>query len=110
VGFPAKTVTILVFFSSGCPHCHQMLPVWNQRFARRAGNIAMVGIIVDKEPPGFFEQVPIAFPVLRVPGPALMRDFKVERVPLTLRIAPGGVIEEVGVGILDPIRLGQIFR
>jgi thiol-disulfide isomerase/thioredoxin len=110
IAFPNKGVMIVVFFSSGCPHCHKMIPEWNKRFVQRASNVAMIGIIADKEPPGFFEQVPIAFPVLRASNPNLLRDYKVERVPLTLRIAPGGVVEEVGVGILDPIRLGQIFR
>jgi len=110
VDYPKKTVTILAFFSSGCPHCHRMIPLWNERYRRRPGNVAMIGIIVDKEPPGFFEQMPILFPVLRSPGHDLLADFKVAQVPLTLRIAPGGLVEEVGVGELDLIRLGQIFR
>ena len=29
---------------------------------------------------------------------------------MTIRIGPGGKVEEVGEGILDPIKLGQIFR
>jgi hypothetical protein len=110
IEYPKKTITILAFFSSGCPHCHRMIPLWNERYRRRPGNVAMIGIIVDKEPPGFFEQMPILFPVLRSPGHDLLTDFKVAQVPLTLRIAPGGLVEEVGVGELDLIRLGQIFR
>jgi peroxiredoxin len=110
VDFPKKTVTVLMFFSSGCPHCHHMIPIWNDRYRHRASNVAMIGIIVDKEPPGFFEQLSILFPVLRMPSREMLTDFKVARVPLMLRVAPGGVVEEVGVGILDPIRLGQILR
>jgi thiol-disulfide isomerase/thioredoxin len=110
VEFPKKTVTVLVFFSSGCPHCHHMIPLWNDRYRRKPPNLAMIGVIVDKEPPGFFEQMPILFPVLRMPSRNMLTDYKVARVPLTLRIAPGGVVEEVGVSILDPIRLGQVFR
>jgi thiol-disulfide isomerase/thioredoxin len=110
VDYPKKTVTVLMFFSSGCPHCHHMIPLWNDRFRRRPSNVAMIGILVDKEPPGFFEQMPILFPVLRMPTRNMLTDYKVARVPLTLRIAPGGVVEDVGVGILDPIRLGQILR
>jgi hypothetical protein len=110
VEFPKKTATVLMFFSSGCPHCHHMIPLWNERYQRRPPNVAMIGIIVDKEPPGFFEHISILFPVLRMPSRSMLTDFKVARVPLMLRIAPGGVVEEVGVGILDPIRLGQILR
>lgn len=110
VDYPKKTVTVLMFFSSGCPHCHRMIPLWNDRYQRRPANVAMIGILVDKEPPGFFEQMPILFPVLRMPTRNMLTDYKVAKVPLTLRIAPGGVVEDVGVGELDPIRLGQIFR
>jgi thiol-disulfide isomerase/thioredoxin len=110
IEYPKKTVTILIFFSSGCPHCHHMIPLWNDRFRRRPANVAMIGIMVDKEPPGFFEQMPILFPVMRMPSRNLQTDYKVARVPLMLRIAPGGVVEDVGVGLLDPIRLGQIVR
>jgi len=108
--FPKKTVTILLFFSSGCPHCHKMIPIWNKWFDMKPSNLAVVGIIIDKEPQGFFERMPIHFPVLRSPGSSLLETFKVARIPLTLRIEPGGKVEEVGLGELDPIRLGQIFR
>ncbi len=110
VDYPKKTVTVLLFFSSGCPVCHRMIPVWNDRFAHRPANLAIIGIIVDKEPPGFFEQMPIAFPVLRMPSRNMLSDYKVAKVPLTLRIGPGGAVEDVDVGVLDPIRLGQLFR
>jgi thiol-disulfide isomerase/thioredoxin len=110
VQFPKGQVMILVFFSSGCPHCHRMLPFWNKWFAMRPPKVAMIGMLADREPPGFFESVPIAFPVLRVPSRELLDQYKVARVPLTLRIGAGGVVEEVGIGELDGIRLGQIFR
>jgi hypothetical protein len=31
-------------------------------------------------------------------------------VPLTLRLSPGGKIEDLALGVLDPIRLGELFR
>jgi hypothetical protein len=110
IDFPKKQTTILVFFSSGCPHCHRMLPEWNRMFATLPKNLALVGVIIDKEPPTFFEHFAIQFPVLRSPGRNLLTDFKVARVPLTLRIAPGGKVEDVEVGELDPIKLGSVFR
>jgi thiol-disulfide isomerase/thioredoxin len=110
IDFPKQTATVLVFFSSGCPHCHKMIPEWNKWFEMKPSNVAVIGIIVDKEPKGFFEMMPIRFPVLRSPSREFLETFKVARIPLTLRIQTGGKIEEVGVGELDPIRLGQIFR
>ena len=111
VQFPKGQVTILVFFSSGCPHCHKMIPVWNRWFGMRPPKVAVVGILLDREPPGFFETVPIAFPVLRAPSRELLDEYKVARVPLTIRIGPGGLVEDIGVGDeLDGIRMGQLFR
>jgi thiol-disulfide isomerase/thioredoxin len=110
VDFPKGTVTVLFFLSAGCPHCHRMIPVWNKWVALRPPNVAMVGVLVDREPPGFFDQIPIGFPLLRSPGRELMEQYKVSRVPLTLRIAAGGKVEEVGAGELDEARLFEIFR
>jgi thiol-disulfide isomerase/thioredoxin len=110
VEFGQDQVTILLFFSSGCPACHKMIPEWNRAFARRASNLAVIGVIVDSPPPRFFEMVPISFPVLRSPGRDFLDRFKVARIPLTMRVASSGKIAEVGVGPLDGIRLGQLFR
>jgi hypothetical protein len=54
--------------------------------------------------------MPVAFPVVLTPGRALNDMFKVHHVPMTVRVGPGGRVEDVGQGILDPIRLGEIFR
>ncbi len=110
IDFPKKTVTVLLIFSSGCPHCHKMIPLWNRWFDQRPSNVAIIGLLTDKEPAGFFERVAIRFPVLRVPNHQFLTDYKISRVPLTLRIKPGGEVEEVAPGELDGIRLGQIFR
>ena len=110
VEYPKGTVTVLLFLSAGCPHCHRMIPEWNRWFSLRPPNIAMVGVLVDREPPGFFDKIPIAFPLLRSPGRELLDQFKVARVPLTLRIAAGGKVEDVGAGELDEARLLEIFR
>jgi hypothetical protein len=39
-----------------------------------------------------------------------MKKIKVNRAPLTLRVGPGGTIQEVSLGLVDPIRLGEHFR
>lgn len=108
--YPKGTTTVLLFFSSGCPVCHRMIPEWNRAFLKRAKGVEIVGVIVDQEPPGFFAAMPMAFPVVRLPSSDFARANKVNRVPLTLRLLPGGRIEDLGLGVVDPIRLGELLR
>jgi hypothetical protein len=110
LGYPKGTTTVLLFFSSGCPVCHRMIPEWNKAYERRQKGVEIVGVLMDREPPGFFMAMPIAFPVVRLPGNDFARANKVNRVPLTLRLMPGGKIEDLGLGVLDPIRLGELLR
>ncbi len=51
----------------------------------------------------------IVFPVLRSPGREFLRGLNVNRAPLTLRVGEGGTIEDLGLGEIDPIRLGELF-
>jgi thiol-disulfide isomerase/thioredoxin len=110
VDYPKGSTTVLIFFLSGCPHCLKMIPEWNRAFERKPKSLKVVGVLMDKEPPGFFIATPVAFPVVRAPGQAFLRSAKVNRAPLTLRVGAAGTVEEVGAGELDPIRLGEIFR
>ena len=110
IEYPKGSVTILLFFLSGCPVCHKMIPEWNGAFERRVKGLQVIGVLMDREPPGFFIATPISFPVVRSPGIGFLRELKVNRAPLTLRVTTGGVVKDVGVGMLDPIRLGEIFR
>ena len=110
IDYPQGSTTILLFFLSGCPVCHRMIPEWNRAYEMRAKGLRIVGVLMDQEPPGFFEVTPISFPVVRSPGVGFLRSHSVNRAPLTLRIGAGGVVRDVGLGLLDPIRLGMIFR
>lgn len=105
-----KGPTLLIFFLSSCPVCHQMIPEWNQAFDRKPAGLEVVGVLMDREPPGFFAVTPVSFPVVRAPSREFGRIFKVARVPITLRVGAGGKVEDVALGILDPIRLGELFR
>jgi thiol-disulfide isomerase/thioredoxin len=109
VQFPPGSKTVLLFFQSGCPHCHKMIPEWNRAYARRPKGLDVVGVILDQEPPGFWSTISVAFPVVRSPGPEFLRRLNVKRVPLAVRIAEGGRIADFALGEADPIRLGQIF-
>jgi len=104
------TTTVLLFFLSGCPHCHKMIPEWNSAFERRPKGLNVVGVLLDKEPPGFFMATPISFPVVRAPSSDFARQYKIKQVPLAARVAAGGVVAEIIQGETDPIRLGELFR
>lgn len=110
VAYAKGTATVLLFFLSSCPTCHKQIPDWNRAYQRRPKNVNVVGVILDREPPGFFEAYPVAFPVVRSPGREFLTAYKVSRTPTTLRVAAGGTVESHGEGMLDPITLGEFFR
>jgi hypothetical protein len=110
LGFEKGSTTVLLFFLSGCPACHKMIPEWNRAFERKPEGLTIVGVLMDQEPPGFFYATPISFPVVRSPGRAFLDNIKVRRAPLTLRVSAGGKVEDVALGHTDPIRLGELFR
>jgi hypothetical protein len=110
VAFNGKGATVLLFFLSSCPTCHRMIPEWNRAFQRKPAGLQVYGVILDREPPTFFQSYPMAFPVVRSPGAEFQRKLKVARTPTMVRIGPGGKVEDVVVGYTDPIRVGEIFR
>jgi len=110
IDFPKGSTTVLLFFLSGCPVCHRMIPLWNSAYERRDKNLQVMGVLMDREPPGFFLVTDISFPVVRSPGAEFLRQLKVNRAPLTLRVGAGGVVTDVGLGQLDLIRLGELLR
>jgi peroxiredoxin len=123
VDFPKGSKTVLLFFLSGCPHCHRMIPEWNKAFERQPKGVKIVGVIMDPDqaPASFWQEHPIAFPVLRSPGREFLRNLNVNRAPLTLRVGEGGKVEDVGLGeacsggstaagsCIDGIHLGALF-
>ena len=110
IDYPKDSRTVLLFFLSSCPTCHKMLPLWSEAYLKRPKGLTVVGVMLDREPPGFFTLAPVSFPVVRSPGSSLSKAFKIRHVPLTVRVGPGGKVEDAAEGIADPIRLGQLFR
>lgn len=117
--WPAGRPTVVMFFMPSCSVCHTMFPRWNQAFARKPKSLEAVGVALEQEPAGFFDAYSIQFPVFRGPGvapadPQLRRAFaeafKIRQVPTTMRVAPGGIVEEFHVGPLDLMKLGEVFR
>jgi len=110
VDFPKGSRTVLLFFLSGCPHCHKMIPEWNRAYDRRPKGLEVLGVIMDQEPPGFWSSISVAFPVVRAPGREFLRQLNVNRAPLALRVGEGGRIADLALGETDLIRLGEIFK
>ena len=108
--FSKGSRTVFLFFLSGCPSCHKMIPEWNRAYARRPEGLQVVGVIMDQEPPGFWSTMSITFPVVRAPGRQFLRSLNVNRAPLTLRVIEGGAVEDLALGVTDPIRLGELFK
>ncbi|HSD66528.1 MAG TPA: TlpA disulfide reductase family protein [Vicinamibacteria bacterium] len=111
VDFPKGSKTVMLFFLSGCPHCHKMIPEWNRAYERRPKGLDVVGVIMDPDqaPASFWATTSIVFPVLRSPGREFLRGLNVNRAPLTLRVGEGGRIEDLALGEIDLIRLGELF-
>lgn len=103
-------VTVLLFFLSSCPTCHKMIPEWNASYPRRGKNVRVIGVLMDQEPPGFFQAMPVAFPVVRSPGRAFLTSYQVFQAPTVIRIGPGGKILDATVGKVDRMRVGELFR
>jgi len=122
IDFPKGSKTMLLFFLSGCPHCHRMIPEWNRAFDRKPKGLKIVGVIMDPDqaPASFWQEHPISFPVVRSPGREFLRTLNVNRAPLTLRVGEGGKVEDLGLGeacsaaspagsCIDGIHLGALF-
>jgi thiol-disulfide isomerase/thioredoxin len=108
-----KGPTVLLFFSPSCPHCHKMIPKWNQAYKDRKPGVEVYGVMIDKEHPGFFMMMPIDFPILRFyekPGRAFMDTIKVHNVPAMIRVGAEGKVEDVALGEVDGMRLNQLFK
>lgn len=109
VQFGKGSKTVLLFFLSGCPVCHRMIPEWNRAYQEKKPGVTVYGVLMDKEPPSFFIVTPIAFPVLRSPGRAFLDQLKVFRAPMMVRVGPGGKVEDAAMGEIDRMRVSQIF-
>jgi hypothetical protein len=112
IEFPKNgPTTVLLVFLASCPHCRATLPIWSGAFDKRPEGLKVQAIMLDEAPPGFFAFHKVTFPVLRaVDRRDVSQKLKVNRVPMTVRIKPGGVVEDVVQGELDAERVSQLFR
>lgn len=103
--------TLLLFFLASCPHCKHMIPLWNAAYEKRPAGLKVIGVMLDREPPGFFQIVPVAFPVVHAADPREAgRLFRVTRVPMTVRVGARRAVEDIGIGPIDEARLAELFK
>lgn len=109
IDYPKGKVTVLFFFMSSCHVCHGMIPEWNSAYERRTSDVEIMGVMVDDAPAEYLTKLDIQFPFVK--APAGFRDqFKVFQVPQTVRVASGGIVEDISTGHIDAMRLGELVR
>lgn len=112
IDFPKDgPTTVLLIFLSTCPHCHKMIPVWNKAMEKKPKDLKVVGLMMDEGSPGFFAMFKITFPVLRPAKPTeLATLLKINTVPMTIRVKPGGIVEGVAISDPDTDKVPELFR
>jgi hypothetical protein len=109
IDYPKGKITVLLFFMSSCHICHGMIPSWNDAYEHHAPDVDIVGVMVDEAPAEYLTKLGIRFPFVK--APQNFRDvFKVYQVPQTIRVAPGGVVQDISTGHIDAMRLGELVR
>jgi len=105
---PEGSKTVLLFFLSGCPSCHKMIPSGT---APTSGAEGPEGRRGDHGPgaAGFWGTLAIGFPSC---GRRDRRSCGPQRQPRPARPAGGRGRPDRGsrAGVIDPIRLGELFK
>jgi thiol-disulfide isomerase/thioredoxin len=109
VDYPKGKITVLLFMLSSCHVCHGMIPEWNAAYEKHAPDVDVLGLVLDDAPPAFFQQLQIKFPTGHAPAD-YRETFKIFRVPQTIRVLPGGIVDDVSMGHIDAMRVGELFR
>jgi thiol-disulfide isomerase/thioredoxin len=111
IDYPVKgPTTVLLFFSPSCPHCKAMIPEWNKAFAAKPEGLKVLGVAMERPPEAYFAAVPVSFPVVIAGQPRQMsRDINLQHVPLAVRVAPGGQVEDVAAGEVPAERVQKLF-
>jgi hypothetical protein len=101
--FAGRRKTVLLIFSSTCPHCQEAIQWWNTRLQSlnlQPNPPRVIGICLNQDiPPEFVRNFPIGFPVyLPSSHRKFTRDYRTPFVPLTIFINPAGKITYITQG------------
>jgi len=86
-----------------------MIRIWNRAYQTRPPLVEVVGVVMDQEAPGFWQAIHVAFPVYRGPGRKSLSIRGINRVPLAVRLGPGGVVEDTVLGEATLSRVERLF-
>ncbi len=103
--------TILLVFSPDCPACEENLDGWRRLSAAHDPAREALVYVSTAEPEKtreFARDHALPDPVLLSDAEALTR-YKVQEIPATIVVGPGGVVKRVWVGVLSEEAL-ELFR
>ena len=112
IDYPADgQKTFLFVLSPNCGSCLKMVPKWN-RIVREIGDRARIfGLVVGsyQSEQKLLEQKELEFPALRFPNEELLRRYKLNKVPQTILVAPGGRVEKNVQGELTDAQVEDLL-
>ena len=110
--FSGNKSTLLFILSTTCPHCDNNLPSWNLITTRNPNDInTVIGISTQSLTltKNYYENRDIGFPLVVAADTSFSTKFKIQGVPMTILVNPGGSIGNVWMGELTPTILEEIF-
>ncbi len=105
-----STDTILLIFSPECPACRDNFDNWKKVEAAhdpRRGGLFYVSTAEPEKTVDFAKNHSLPDPVL-LSDPSALAKYKVDEIPMTILVGPGGVVKKVWVGTLSRDALEQL--
>ena len=102
--------TYLFLMSLTCGTCARTIPKWNRMALELEGRARVLGIVLGsyQREQELLEKKELTFPAIRFPSKEIMNAYKVNKVPQTIVVAPGGAVEENVVGGLTDRQVEEL--
>lgn len=97
--------TVVIYVSASCPWCQKELAAWDSLLASEQPGVRGPTVVMGPgAPAGWRERLPPRLAGWAVPDldGAMGRELGVGAVPFRARVAPGGRVEAVAVGVTPP--------
>lgn len=107
---------VMFFFTTTCPYCRRMIPIWETIAARaRSSNGRFrafgLGLGTDSSIRAYVHDRSVPFDVVEFPDSTIQELYRVEGVPLTLVLSTDGRIVLSRIGMLDaPVAVDSVIR